>query len=136
MKNIILLILVMIISESIFGQQNHPASTRLTKQDYLQKSKRQRTTARILSGSGFLGFGVGFLTLGGKQSNSVDNAIMILTGMGAMITSIPFYISSGKNKKRVRNGTVFLKMETAPYMQENSLNQQVIPCAGIKLRLK
>ena len=52
-----------------------------TKEDYLQKSKKQKRTALVLLGGGFLSSTTGFLTIGGKQTSSVDNGIMMIGGV-------------------------------------------------------
>ena len=58
MKKIIVFAMLMIISAASFSQQTKP-SPALTKQDYLQKSKNQKTIFYILAGTG------GVMTTGG-----------------------------------------------------------------------
>lgn len=82
----------------------------MTKQDYLEKSKQQKTTAWILLGggaavttAGFIIFSENFCPLGcSKSENNSANAggIMILAGGVSMLASFPVFISSGNNARK------------------------------------
>ena len=118
-------------SSTSFGQQTN--SSFLTKQDYLQKTKRQKTTAKILLGGGILSFGVGFATIGGKQTHSIDNGIIIIAGTGAMFTSIPFFISASKNKKKAMS--MSLKSQLVPQFQGTGFTYTPLPSLNLKIAL-
>lgn len=85
-------------------------SQTMSKQDYLDKSKRQKTTAFIM-----LGGGVAFATAGSIMfsenftlfgaSDAEDNAAgigaaMVVVGGLAAVGSIPVFISSSNNAKK------------------------------------
>ncbi|TMI86735.1 MAG: hypothetical protein E6H06_20540, partial [Bacteroidetes bacterium] len=58
MKKAINCLVLLIVVLATFGQQNNP-SLNLPKQDYLQKSKHQKTAAWIMLGGGAILFSVG-----------------------------------------------------------------------------
>ena len=96
-----------------FSQPDKPA---LTKQDYLKKSKNQKITSFILVGGG-----IGLWLAGAsKYMNQTDNidgggeAAMVIGGV-AVLTSIPFFIASSKNKKKA--AALSLRLERSPAIQ-------------------
>lgn len=87
----------------------------MSKQDYLDKSRRQKTTAFVLLGGGLVVGTVGFVIAGTKAADDLLNCIglnncegsnygletgMIIVGGLATIGSLPLFISAGNNKKR------------------------------------
>ena len=112
MKKLIIFTMLLILSATSFSQQTNPSQA-LTRADYLQKSKKQKTTAWIL-----LGGGAGLATAGfiiGNSSTSFDDnklttgALLIIAGGVAMVGSIPFFISAGSNKRKAE---IMLKNES------------------------
>ncbi|MEO5650382.1 MAG: hypothetical protein ABIR03_10740 [Ginsengibacter sp.] len=100
-------------------------NTVLTKDYYLQKSKKQKTSAWVL-----LGGGLGLAALGGivqlihenKRNNGFDfdfTGAKIAIGGGAIaLASIPFFISSSNNKKKaasiaITNQNIFLPQQNS-----------------------
>ena len=88
----------------------------MSKQDYLDKSKKQKTAAFILMGGGValstLGFiiypgetAICFVPIGGvcpdpEQTKLIASGILIYGGILAALGSIPLFISSNKNAKK------------------------------------
>ena len=82
----------------------------MSKQDYLDKSRRQKTTGFIMLGGGVamaaaggLLFSENFTIFGGSQAE--DNAsgaggAMMVVGTLAALGSIPVFISSGSNARK------------------------------------
>ncbi|RZS95893.1 hypothetical protein BC751_1445 [Cecembia calidifontis] len=82
----------------------------MSKQDYLDKSRRQKTTGFIMLGGGVamvtagsILFSENFILFG--ASNADDNAAaigaaMVVVGGLATIGSIPLFISAGNNKRK------------------------------------
>jgi hypothetical protein len=70
---------------------------------YTDKSKRQKSGARIMRIGGAALIGTGFL-IGDRKESSFDDAATgaILGGVGVllMIGSIPVFIASGKSKRK------------------------------------
>ena len=89
-----------------FNQQVEEPKMELTKQEYLKKSKSQKTAGRILLGGGGILIGAGLLTnlsngLGNlfveeSQKNSSGDIFTVL-GVISIAGSIPLLISAGKN---------------------------------------
>ena len=113
----LLLLLICIISmqvQQLQAQVHDSAAAAALKNSYLIKSKSQKTTAWVLLGVGVAAIAVGIITE--NAANNTDNIYsgvsdvatgVIITGIGALscIASIPFFISSGKNKKRAMSVT-------------------------------
>jgi Ca2+/Na+ antiporter len=145
MKKIIFLFLALIISVSIFSQQINPSPT-ITKQDYLQKSKKQKTAAWIfLAGGGGLattGLAIGIssadeefvdLFTGDKDNTYEIGAVMFFTGLASMLGSIPLFIASSKNMKK--GMSLSLKNETIPQLTKQNFAYKTIPSLSVKINL-
>ncbi len=101
MKKIILL-------ASCFLSRNFIFSQAKAKEYFLERSKKQKTTAWIL-----LATGSAAIITGAIIDSNIDNEVQSFTGgfieVGGIIctlTSIPFFISSSKNKKRAATLTI------------------------------
>jgi hypothetical protein len=149
MKKIILQALLLIISATSFSQQTTPSPT-LTKQDYLKKSKGQKTAAWLLLGGGFASTVTGYvivknsllsgdnflgisLTTGEPDKDIVAGEIFFFTGAAAILGSIPLFIASNRNKKK---GLSFsFKNETTPQLQKSSFVHKPVPSLTLKISL-
>lgn len=142
MKKFILFVTMLIIAVSTFSQQTNPSPS-LTKADYMQKSKKQKTAALVLLGGGatFVLTGIlipkGDLIHEGWLDNSYKNdgikGVFELTGILSMIGSIPLFTASGKNKKRAMS--ISFQNETIPQIQNNSLVYSSVPSVSLKINL-
>ncbi|MBL0273349.1 MAG: hypothetical protein IPQ06_09845 [Chitinophagaceae bacterium] len=97
MKKIIIFTMFLITANATFSQPTNVSST-LTKQDYLQKSKHQKTAAWILVSGGSLCAMLGtiqfnFAGSDGEVNNS-NSTVFLVTGLAAIGASIPFFIAS------------------------------------------
>ncbi len=148
MKKIILYSLLLVIAVSAFSQTTKTAIPQLSKADYFQKSKNQRKVAQIIIFSGAatsligLAFPQGPLTsdyiyFWGLDASSYKNdglkTTLVLSGLGVMLSSIPFFIVSSKNKRKAL--MLSLKNETAPIIYKKDLVAKSIPSVSIKLSL-
>ena len=146
--NKILSILLLIFFISIFkinAQINEPGlpKGKLDKMSdlVLKRSKRQKTTAWILLGTG-AGVSIAGAIIG---SNSISNSAdqwdifprgtlagggMILGGITAIITSVPFFIASGRNK---RNAHLIFQNDSQSFLHR--LYKTNVYSVGINLRL-
>lgn len=136
--------MLLIAATAIFSQQTNPAPT-LTKQDFLQKRKKQLTACYILAGTGIT-LSMVSLSITAKNLEGVfdPNTINIsennrtadilgYTGLGLMAASIPFFISAGKNKKKA--ATLSLKNEKCSQLQKSSIVYKNIPSLTLKINL-
>ncbi|MCS5490392.1 hypothetical protein [Algoriphagus limi] len=104
------LFIALFVMATFIGAAYPSFAQQMTKQDYLEKSKKQKTTAFILlgggaavAGAGVILFSENFCIFGCTQSEvNASNAggVMFLAGGAAMIASIPVFVSSGKNARK------------------------------------
>jgi Mn2+/Fe2+ NRAMP family transporter len=132
MKKIIVLTMLLIVSAASFSQQIKP-SPALTKQDYLQKSKHQKTTAVILT----VACPVLILSPALIGANSSFSAVLSYSftalGLLCLPASIPFFIASHRNKKKAMQLT--FKNEMAPQFQNSSFTNRPVPSLSLKFSL-
>ena len=102
MKKAIILLLLIAFATTSFGQQQPVSNIALIKADYLKKSKTQKTAAWICLGGGVAMFGLAGIVYGTMESDGGYTLIggLFLIGTAAIITSIPLFIVSGKNKHK------------------------------------
>ncbi|NVJ84873.1 MAG: hypothetical protein HWE15_01110 [Algoriphagus sp.] len=104
------LFIAIFVVATLIGAAYPSFAQQMTKQDYLEKSKKQKTTAWILLGAGAavtttgaIIFSENFCIFGCSKSEvDASNAggVMVLAGGAAMLASIPVFISSGNNAKK------------------------------------
>ena len=150
MKKIIFGTILIAFAAVSFAQQSAPKQT-LIQTDYLQKSKKQKKTAMIFLGGGAAlivaslvipqgeptGFQIDPITGGfyeGHKNDGIKGALG-LTGVVSMLGSIPFFIASGKNKRKARQASVFINMERAPVLQGMAFSTHSFPAAGVRISL-
>ncbi|MEO7263288.1 MAG: hypothetical protein ABIW38_00175, partial [Ferruginibacter sp.] len=119
MKKIILFSLVLFFATSSYCQKIASLNYSAPQKDYLQKSKKQKTFAWVLLGSGAAlvvagvaipkgekdGFDI--LTWSDTYKNEDIKAALILSGALAMGGSIPLFIASGRNKRKALSASAF-----------------------------
>lgn len=125
-----------------FNQQVEEPKMELTKQEYLKKSKSQKTAGRILLGGGGILIGAGLLTnlsngLGNlfveeSQKNSSGDIFTVL-GVISIAGSIPLLISAGKNKRKALSLSV--KNQPSQVLQNNRLYTKMTPSLTLKIDL-
>jgi uncharacterized membrane protein len=135
MKIITMLAMLLIIGAATFCQQTNP-SPALTKQDYLKKSKNQKTAAWILLGGGSALVVTGILL---SNNASFDNlgttAGVAIVGGLSMLGSIPLFLASGRNKRKAMTASTFFKIETVPVIQHASFARKSYPALSVKINL-
>ncbi len=134
MKKIIPFLALLLLSNSVFSQPGNPSPT-LTKQDYLKKSKNQKTAAWI-----FMGGGIGLTILGIQADNrndgkseSTGKAVAIVTGIAAICVGTTLFILATENKKRA--GVISFRMEKAPLIQQRNFVYRSYPALSFRLDL-
>ena len=120
--------MLLIISVTSFSQQTDPSQP-LIREDYLKKSKGQKTAAFIL-----LGVGVGMFAIAAPGNVSFD-ALGTLVGIGAVATlsSIPLFIASGRNKRKAMAATASFKIETGAGIQNTSIISRSYPAISLRI---
>jgi hypothetical protein len=148
MKHIICAIVLILFYIHGFNQQIEPQQ-QLTKQDYLKKSKNQKTAAWILIGGGagavtiaiISGLGKSVQDIGNilafappKNSYEWENTVIVFGGV-AMLGSIPLFISSGNIKRKANNMSLNLKFENSKFLPQNKFAGNIYPAISFKFKL-
>ena len=135
MKKIIVCALLLSIADASFSQQTNPAPA-LSRQDYLQKSKQQKTIAWIMLGSGICMVGGGLaINLSGGILNGKGSKGLWLSYLGGVVTltSIPLFIAASKNKKKAMS--VSFKNEISPQIYKSGFVYKPVPSLTFKISL-
>jgi len=131
MKKYTTSILLLLFAISVFSQE-----VVKNKEYYSEKSKRQRSGARVMLIGGAALIGTGFL-IGDRKESSFDDAATgaVLGGVGMllMIGSIPVFIASGKNKRKAASLS-FNNMMT-PQIKNSSMVYKPMPAVSLKINL-
>ena len=131
MKKAIICVLLLSLAITSFCQKS-----KLSKEDYLLKSKHQKSAAWVLLGGGTALMVTGFLIGNGKEASFDDAASgVIIAGIGVLsaIGSIPLFLASGKNKRKGMN--LSFKNETAPQLFKGKFISHSYPSVAFKISL-
>ena len=149
MRKIIAFSVLLVFATTSFCQQVVQKHS-LTKEDYLQKSKKQKKIGWILIGSGVTLFAVSAIIPKGELTGEISypclcqdvhqnddiKAALGLAGVVSALVSIPFFIASGKNNRRANAISASLKTDNASIVSGYSLTRINYPALSIKIALK
>ena len=145
MKKIVFLLIIVFSINSASGQQI------FTKQDFLEKSKNKKTFGWCLAASGFVAGTIGVVIalkdaaktiisvpaniLTGSPIAEEDNysTELIIGGGVAIISSIPLFIASTKNKKKALS--MSFKNQMIPQLQISGFIYKTVPSLNFKISL-
>ena len=146
MKLLLIVILLLVVSTASFSQWADTSSA-IHETDYLRKSKNQKTAAWILLGGGALvttvGIAVGLAETteavlgafsGEEQSSFSAGAALTLTGLVAMVGSIPLFIAAGKNRRKAA-ASVSFKMENSTNLYQYTVSNTRYPAVVVRIVL-
>jgi hypothetical protein len=130
MNSQIIILVLICLTINCFGQQTNSAPTPV-KSEYLQKSKDQKTGGFIL-----LGLGAGLIAIAAPGNVSFDILpVLVIGGTACLLTSIPLFIASSKNKRKASKASVFFKMEKTERVQHVGLVYKSYPALLVRLNL-
>ena len=139
MKKIICCVLFAIFSFSAFCQTTQD----FDKEHYLKKRKTQNTIGWVLAGTGAGLIVVSFATIdvndfgdaifNGDDSGLNTSAALFVTGCVVAVSSIPFFIAAGKNKKKAMS--ISFKLQSVPQLKEIYLTNFKTPSLTLKVQL-
>ena len=149
MKKLIVLLLVLGLATSSFCQQQSFQKIRLTQEDYRKKSKNQKKIGWILLGGGAVLSATAFIIPQGEsegydaclylicESHKNDGIIAAfgLSGTLSMLGSIPFFIASGKNKRRANAISASFKTENTSIARGYNITSINYPALSLKIAL-
>jgi hypothetical protein len=146
MKKIIVFTMLLIISVASFSQST--TKNKLTQTDYLQKSKKQKTAAWLLLGTGTALFttglaiglndateAIGSLLMLEPKSSPNTGEILFWTGLATAAGSIPLFIAASRNKRKSKEIALSLKLETRSMGYKSSIKRSGYPAITVKFRL-
>jgi len=107
MKFLFICLLLMVVAYCSLGQEARKAKKPETREEFLSKSKGQRTAAWILLGVGVVGIAA---VAPGNSDFGTTGTVVVLSGI-AILSSIPLFISARKNKKRGLARPISLNIE-------------------------
>jgi hypothetical protein len=145
MKSIIIIIVFLLIAGKAFNQVQ-PAT--LTKEDYLLKSRHQKTAAWILVAGGITSTTIAvtialaeastfawriWLSPDGPNTHQgLINALSI-TGTIALIGSIPLFIAASRNKHKAVS--LSFKNESSPQLYKRNFVYRAVPSLSLNISL-
>jgi hypothetical protein len=147
MKKMIFSTMMLAFAASSFGQQTAPKQNpNWQESDYYKKSKSQKTLAWVFLGTGtamIVGGMIAHFNYINDENNpfaGIDGTFTTgeaIAGAGLLVASgsIPFFISSAKNKRRAKEGSVFIDMEHAEILQGTAFSSRSFPAVGFRIRL-
>jgi hypothetical protein len=126
--------IMLLMTATSFCQQANPPQP-LTKNDYLQKSKNQKTAAWVLLGGGLaLAVGGALLDVNSDWSSSETPYLVVITaGCASMLGSIPLFISAAKNKRKAMNAAAYIGIQRDPAITNSGLTLHSVPTLLLKL---
>ena len=133
MKRIFIMLAVILIGISVTAQQ--------TKEDYLQKSKNQKTAGWIFTAGGGAMVIAGLVLISSDPSyfsGETVGALLAVGGGAAVTTGILLFNASNRNKKKAEGlaMTLDLKLEKAVLLENLTLQNNYYPALSVKLELK
>lgn len=148
MKKMIVLSLLLAFGSVSFSQQN-VQKPKMTQANYLQKSKKQKKIGWILISTAAASFIAAAVIPKGDLTGEISwpclcqdvyqnddiKAVFALAGVVSAIGSIPFFIVSGKNKRKARAASVFINTQKQFIVQKQVFRNQSYPAIGIKISL-
>lgn len=152
MKKITACALIPIVSAYSFSQQNITAKSSFTKTNYMEKSRNQKTAAWLLLSTGVLftaiviaspgesttATGTDFFS-GASYTYSIPgqvNSTLVGIGLTTMLSSIPFFIAAGHNKRKAVSASTSLKMEKVPVIEHSTFVSRSYPVVSLKISIK
>ena len=133
MKILIACLAMLIMASSVQSQTT--STTPTTKQDFLKRSKNQKTAAWLfLAGGGTLIF-LGSKDVDNKLGNSEEtrSTAAVVAGIACVSVSTVLFIASSRNKKKAES--MAFKMEKAPVLQQGSFAYSSYPAVSFRIRL-
>lgn len=138
MKKIVCVVLMIVFAIVAFAQQPD-TKLELSKQDYLQKSRNQKTAAWIMLGGG-TAMATGAMIWAVQDLFGPDRGegVLFVTGVCAMAGSIPLFIASARNKRKANQIEVALttKLEKATAIQNMKLRTNYYPAISLQVGFK
>ena len=111
----------------------------LSKEDYLKKSKTQKTVGWVMLGGGVAMTTIGYVIINQQVNDDPLNAIttgqgyvvLMIAGAATALGSIPFFISSAKNARRA--AAISFNNQKILFPQQNTFVLKTQPTVTLKI---
>jgi hypothetical protein len=149
MKKIIIVSLTVFIAYGDLFSQALPQQP-VVEKTYLDKSKKQKKTGRVLLIGGGAAIASSLIVPRGKKTydgicigpwcddeykNDGIKSALFVAGALSALGSIPFSLASSKNKKRARNAVVLIDVDKISGPNALLVNNHAFPVLGLKVSL-
>jgi len=141
MKFTLIFAIALLLALNGFGQQSAPAKP-LTSDEYLEKSQKQKRTARTLLGIGTTAMVSGLLIsvgnnddLDGQLATSFTGIPLLVIGGILNLTSTTAFYKSRENERRAQEAVTSMKSESVPLVPGDTIRQSSIRILTVKDRL-
>src|SRR6476660_9601842 len=127
MKKVIICMISLIYSATPFCQEKQPSQSS-TRHEYLKKSKTQKIVGLVLLGAG----AITLISVSGGNTDFGTLGTFVIAGAAATLASIPFFIASGRNKRKAMNTSLSFSSE----INKNfpiGLTSRLYPAISLKL---
>lgn len=133
MRKFFICTILLFLTASSFCQQTD-SSRSLTRQDYLKKSKNQKTTARILlwGGAAVAVGAIVFDATSDWDKSETPYIVAFSAGCASMIGSIPLFVASKRNKKKGMNASTYFEIRKNPVATNTGLTFHSTPTLSLK----
>ena len=140
----LLCLLAISLSLQVSGFSQEPGTTPTNSENYLKKSQSQKTSAWVLLGGGAalatggLMIGMNNLDIFSEENNS-DYELgmgMFWVGSAAMLSSIPLFIASARNKGRALSASAYIKLEDYQAISRDGFTKANYPALSLRLNIK
>ena len=133
MRMLFICTVLLFITARSFCQQTDSSRT-LTKQDYLTKSKNQKTAARILlwGGAAVAVGSIIFDATSDWDKSETPYIVAFSVGCASMIGSIPLFVASKRNKRKGMDATTYFEIRRNPVATNTGLTFHSTPTLSLK----
>lgn len=141
MKKVILSLTILLLITHAFSQDT--TLPVLTKEDFLKKSKSQKTGAWVLLGTSvvsLLGAAATYeftINLSGDpaydESKNIGSTVLAIVGVGSLASSITLFIAAGRNRRKATYLTI--NQESILLPENFTRHSETYPAASLVIRL-
>jgi hypothetical protein len=130
MKKIFFVFMVIAFSSQLFAQPTTPSQP-LTKADYLQKSKSQKTTGFV-----FLGIAATCIAIAAPGDVSFGVLpVLVIGGAGAAVGSILLFSAARRNKRKAMSMAASIEAKKIPNVSSSGILYSSYPAISLKIKL-
>lgn len=125
--------MLLLLTTSAFCQQI-VVSPSFSQENYLEKSKKQKTAAWILLGGGAaVAVGAAILDVSSDWSTSETPYLVALSaGCASMLGSIPLFIASKRNKRKAKSASTYFEIRQNTVPTNTGLTLHSTPTLSLK----